>query len=169
MATQPNLEIALCSDADIPTCFQVLSRGFGHDAPFLDAHFPNHDTEFGQAQGIKRLLAWKKASEGSSFFLKAVARDSVQQERDRGTISGFAIWTHMKTPPSPNIEDIENVAEVWPNAHDAEFMRRMWREYVVPRSEAVMESNGAGIYGKFSNVLALEIKNFEGEMNTELH
>ncbi|KAI1335304.1 hypothetical protein F5Y15DRAFT_398179 [Xylariaceae sp. FL0016] len=134
--------VALLSDDEIPASFEVLSKAFGHDAPFVDIYFPAHDTPTGQAQGAKRLVAWKQSG-GASTFIKAVVGDG------RGgpeRIVGLAIWTHMKEPPPAELEKAENVEEVWPDKNDRGFMTRLWKEYVIPRTEAVVNSEGKGVY-----------------------
>lgn len=138
------VEVALVSDKDIPTCFQVLSESFGHDAPFVDIYFPGHDTPSGQAQGTKRLTAWKQSSEDSTF-LKAVARAG---EGHQEHIVGLAVWTYMKEPPPAELEKVEDVEEVWPDEEDREFMTRLWRDYVIPRTRVINESSNKGVYGK---------------------
>ncbi|KAI1393378.1 uncharacterized protein F4822DRAFT_10146 [Hypoxylon trugodes] len=142
MGSANKVSVALLSDEDIPTCFQVVSKSFGHDAPFVDIYFPNHDTPSGQAQGSKRLLAWKQ-TDPSSTFLKAVTQagpDGPEQ------IIGLAVWTLMKEAPEAELEKAENVEENWPDRDDREFMARLWREYVAPRSRIVEESGGKGVY-----------------------
>lgn len=136
------VEVALVSDKDIPTCFQVLSESFGHDAPFVDIYFPGHDTPSGQAQGTKRLTAWKQSSEDSTF-LKAVARAG---EGHQEHIVGLAVWTYMKEPPPAELEKVEDVEEVWPDEEDREFMTRLWRDYVIPRTRVINESSNKGVY-----------------------
>ncbi|XXH02201.1 hypothetical protein Hte_008569 [Hypoxylon texense] len=142
MATSNQVEVDLLSDEDIPTCFQILSKSFGHDAPFVDIYFPGHDTPSGQVQGAKRLAAWKQTDKNSTF-LKAVIRAGPEnQER----IIGFAVWTYMKEAPSAKLTEVENVEEVWPDEEDREFMTRLWRDYVIPRSRAINMSQNKGVY-----------------------
>ncbi|KAF2176940.1 hypothetical protein K469DRAFT_721203 [Zopfia rhizophila CBS 207.26] len=134
--------VALLSDEEIPTCFQVLSKSFGHDAPFVDMYFPDHDTSSGQAQGSKRLTVWKQTAKNSTF-LKAVTQAG---QGDQEHIIGVAIWTYMKEPPPAELDKVENVEEVWPDEDDLEFMTRLWRDYVIPRTQAIKDSYGKGIY-----------------------
>lgn len=144
--TTKQVDVALLSDEDVPTCFKILSDSFGHDAPFVDAYFPKHDTLAGQVQGASRLTAWKRTSQDSTF-LKAVTsidEDGVETRR----ILGFGVWTHMKDIPPQKLEDAENVEEVWPDANDRKFMANLWEDYVKPRTQAVKDSHGKGVYGK---------------------
>jgi hypothetical protein len=149
-----NVSISLASVDEIPQCFSVLSKSFGHDAPFIDIYFPNHDTPPGHSQGSKRLSAWRQNGEASTF-LKA----TVSSEDDDHVIVGLAIWTYMTTPPPGDIADAENVDEVWPDPDDRAFMARLWSKYIQPRTRAVEASGGRGIYGKLrlfsSSVLKL--------------
>jgi hypothetical protein len=131
--------VTLVSDEDIPTCFQILSKSFGHDAPFVDILYPHHDTPSGQAQGSKRMLAWKQSSDESTF-LKAVT--------DQGQMIGVAVWTYMKELPSADMANWEKVEEIWPDKEDWKFMDRLWRDYIVPRSQAITDSEGKGVYGE---------------------
>ncbi|KAI1076554.1 hypothetical protein F5B20DRAFT_320491 [Whalleya microplaca] len=142
MSTFAKVGVAFVSDEEMPTCFQVLSKSFGHDAPFVDIYFPDHDTPSGQVQGSKRLTTWKQTSKDSEF-LKAVTRAS---QGDEERIIGLAIWTYMRETPPAELEQAENVKEVWPDQGDREFMTRLWRDYVVPRTQAIKDSGGKGVY-----------------------
>ncbi|KAF2794483.1 hypothetical protein K505DRAFT_407495 [Melanomma pulvis-pyrius CBS 109.77] len=142
MTTAAKISVTLLDDDDFPTSFQVLSKSFGHDAPLIDIYFPNHDTPSGQARGSARLAAWKQGSEDSTF-LKAVLK-SGQDGQER--IIGLAVWTYMKEPPPADIEKVENVEEVWPDVDDREYMARLWRDYVVPRTKSIEDSAGKGIF-----------------------
>ncbi|KAI0002717.1 hypothetical protein F4779DRAFT_603139 [Xylariaceae sp. FL0662B] len=142
MGSASNVDVALLSDEDIPTCFRILSKSFRHDAPFVDIYFPGHDTSSGEVQGLTRLTAWKHSSENSKF-LKAVRRT------DQGGpehIIGLAIWTYMKDAPPADISKVEDVELLWPDSDDREFMARLWSDYVKPRTRAIEESGGKGIY-----------------------
>lgn len=148
MGRPRNVDVALVSDAEMPACVEVISKAFGHEAPFVDIYFPNHDTPAGQAQASKRLIAWNQSSE-SSTFLKAVTRaDDGSQER----IIGLAVWTLMKEPPPAELSEAENVEEVWPDEDDREFMTRLWREYVIPRTQTVNDAGGKGVYGMWNPI-----------------
>ncbi|KAH8201982.1 hypothetical protein TruAng_003825 [Truncatella angustata] len=144
MSPANKVDVVLLSDRDIPTCFEVLSESFGHDAPFVDNYFPNHDTPSGRAKGSERLLLWKQNS-SNSIFLKAVTRTG---PGDQECIIGLATWTLMREPPPAELDMAENVEDVWPDKDDREFMTRLWRSYVVPRTQAIKDSNGKGVYGK---------------------
>lgn len=143
MAASSRVDVALVTDGDIPTFVEVVSKAFGHNAPFVDIYFPNHNTMAGQAQLSSRFTAWKQCSE-SSTFLKAVTRPG---EGDQEKIIGLAIWTLMKESPPSVLAEAENVEEVWPNVDDREFMTRLWRAYVIPRTQSIRDSEGKGIYG----------------------
>ncbi|KAF3055029.1 hypothetical protein GL218_07402 [Daldinia childiae] len=142
MSSVKKVDVSLVSDEEIPIAFQVLSKSFGHDAPFVDIYFPNHDTPSGQAQGSKRLAVWKQTSEASTF-LKATTQGGQEGQE---LIIGFAVWTLMKEAPPAELAETENVEEVWPDEADREFMKRLWSDYVIPRSKAVKESDGKGVY-----------------------
>ncbi|KAI0968149.1 hypothetical protein F4678DRAFT_443425 [Xylaria arbuscula] len=136
--------VVLMNDEDVPTCFKILSDSFGHDAPLVAVYFPNHDTLAGQLQGSNRLAAWKRTAPDSKF-LKAVAtieKDGASEER----IVGFSIWTYMRDIPPQEIEEVENVDEVWPDATERRFMASLWKEYVKPRTQAVRDAQGKGVY-----------------------
>lgn len=149
MGPVSKVDVALVSDGDMPTCVDVLSKSFGHDAPFVDIYFPNHDTPAGQAQASKRLVAWKQSSE-SSTFLKAITRaDDGSQEH----IIGLAVWTFMKEAPPAELSEAENVEEVWPDEDDREFMTRLWREYVIPRTRTIRDSGAKGVYGMWQSMI----------------
>ncbi|KAI1858229.1 hypothetical protein JX265_010897 [Neoarthrinium moseri] len=142
MSTGFKVSVALLSDHEIPTCFQILSKSFGHDAPFVDMYFPGHDTPSGQARGSERLKQWKQNADNSTF-LKAITRlEPINEER----IIGFAIWTYMKEPPPADLVNVEDVNTVWPDEDDREFMTQLWKSYVIPRTQAIKGSHDRGVY-----------------------
>ena len=138
------VRVALLADEEVPISHQVISKGFGHNAPFFDYYFPDPDTPSGQELGSKRLTAWKQTSKDSTF-LKAVTEPG-QGEQER--IIGLGIWTYMTEPPPVELDKVENVEEVWPDKDDREFMTRLWRDYVVPRTQAINDAGGKGVYGE---------------------
>ncbi|OTA88397.1 hypothetical protein M434DRAFT_399049 [Hypoxylon sp. CO27-5] len=142
MPATGKVDVALLSDEEIPTCFQILSKSFGHDAPFVDIYFPGHDTPSGQVQGSRRLMKWKQTSKNSTFLKAVIPAGPGNQER----VIGFAIWTYMKEAPPADLDKIEDVKEVWPDEGDREFMTRLWRDYVVPRTQVINGSSGKGVY-----------------------
>lgn len=141
---RPVISIVSVADDDIPKCMQIMSKSFGHDAPFVDAWFVDHDTVVGQAKGIPRLAAWKK-NDHNATFLKAMMTDSSGKKQ----IMGWAVWTYMTEPPPQELDLTEDVTAVWPNEDDREFMARLWRDYVVPRSRTIEATNGKGVYGQW--------------------
>ena len=145
MMPSNKVSVALLSDGDIPASFQILSKSFDHDAPFIDMYFPGHDTTSGQAQGSRRFAIWKQTSK-TSTFLKAVMQAG---KGDENHIIGIAVWTYMKEAPPAQLDEVENVEEVWPDEADREFMTRLWREYVKPRTQVIRDSRGQGVYGKW--------------------
>ena len=144
MTAAEEVEVSLISDEEITTCFQVISESFGHDAPFVDIYFPGHDTPLGRADGARRLTTWKQTDKNSTF-LKATTRVG---QRAQERIIGIAVWTYMKEAPPSELAKVEDVENVWPVADDREFMTRLWKEYVIPRSEAIEGSSGKGVYGE---------------------
>ncbi|KAI1310299.1 hypothetical protein F5Y03DRAFT_345689 [Xylaria venustula] len=144
MCTSKKVEVVLMDDEDVPTCFKILSDSFGHDAPFVEVYFPNHNTPAGQVQGSNRLLAWKRKAPESKFLkaLTSIESEGVSEER----IIGFGIWTHMRDIPPQKIEQVENSEEVWPNMTERRFMAGLWEEYVKPRTQAVKDAQGKGVY-----------------------
>ena len=133
-----NVSIQRCNPADIAACFEIISTAFKHDAPFIDINFPRHDTPAGRAQATERLLKWLQSDE-NSFFLKAT--QTHREDAGREDIAGFAIWTHMTTPPPADLSSLEDMELVWPDSDDREFASRLWRKYVGPRSN-VLRSAG---------------------------
>ncbi|KAF2726664.1 hypothetical protein EJ04DRAFT_530078 [Polyplosphaeria fusca] len=143
MSLKRTISISQLSDDEMPTAFTVVSKSFGHDAPFIDNFFPLHDTPSGQMQGTKRLASWKNSSP-SSTFLKAEL-SAGNEAGGGGTIVGIAVWTLMdEAPPTElsQVADTETLDGVWPDGSDREFMARLWKKYVVPRTQAIAESGG---------------------------
>jgi hypothetical protein len=146
MPPSKRVHIAPLEDADIPETFRVMSLSFGTDAPFINAYFPAHATPAGQAQGAERLLAWKRSAPESQF-LKAVSAG----DGGREVIVGMGVWTHLREAPPQTLDDAEGeegVEKYWPGERDREWMKVLWREYVKPRTGAVVEAKGRGVYGE---------------------
>ncbi|KAK6065642.1 hypothetical protein SCUP515_11084 [Seiridium cupressi] len=144
MSSTVKVDVSLVPDEDIPTCFRFLCQSFGHDAPFIDIYFPDHDTPSGQAQGSKRLLLWEQSAK-NSVFLKAVTQRGL---RDEEHILGVGIWTLMMGLPPSDLVEVENADQVWPAKGDREFMARLWNSYVILRSQGIKESTGKGVCGE---------------------
>jgi len=143
MTTPANkVTVALLSDEEIPASFQLVSKSFSHDAPFIDNLFPGHDTPSGQVQGSKRFALWKQSSK-TSTFLKAVKQADQEGENQ---IIGFAVWTYLKEAQPRKLEEVENVEEVWPDKANREFMARLWSEFMQPRSQVIRDLHGQGVY-----------------------
>jgi hypothetical protein len=149
MTHTERVAVSLLADDEIPASFRVLSKSFGHDAPFIDIYFPNHDTPSGQAHGSNRLLAWKQASKTSTFLAG---------EGNKDHIIGIAVWSLEKEPPSGVLEDVADVEEVWPNEEDREFMARVWREFGKPRTDAINNSRGEGVHSKLNQQRIVEYR-----------
>ena len=145
MESENKASVSLVSDEEIPVCFEVFSKSFRHDAPFVDIHYPDYDTPWGQERGSKRLLAWKKGGEKSTLLEATIAGSSSGGDDQ---IVGLALWTHMMEPPPVDIAEVENIEEAWPDRDDREFMTRLWRSYLISRSRAVENSGGKGVYGE---------------------
>lgn len=137
----------------------MMSLSFGSDAPFINAYFLAHDTPAGQAQGAERLLAWKQSSPDSQF-LKAVSVRGGEE-----AVIGIGIWTYMVEQPPQTLEDAEgedDVSKYWPMEEEREWMKALWKEYVKPRTMAVVRSKGKGVYGmrllnSFASILETNI------------
>ncbi|KAF2239993.1 acyl-CoA N-acyltransferase [Viridothelium virens] len=137
------INIAACTEVDIPQCMEIISAAFQHNAPFVDIYFPNHDTT-GRAQALERLHNWF-TSDPDAQFLKA---------EKNGRVLGFAVWTHTLSSknPSPNdLKDAEDVDAVWGRlGEDGEkekrFVEQVWYSYVQPRRAAVFAApEGKGV------------------------
>jgi hypothetical protein len=132
--------------------FKVISLAFGHQAPFVDIYFPEHDTDEGSAQGTQRLATWQESS-NNSYFVHAVADPGSKEATINDGILGFAIWTRMTELPPQELDEAEDVHNIWGRLQGGrekeEYMRQMWRSYVKPRTEAVKQSEGKGVYGTY--------------------
>jgi hypothetical protein len=148
MPPSNKIRIAPLEDADIPETFRMMSLSFGTDAPFINAYFLAHTTPAGQAQGADRLLAWKHSAPDAQF-LKAVATGDSGGGGE--VIVGVGIWTFMSEAPPQTLEEAEGkegVEKYWPDEGDRAWMEVLWREYVKPRTGAIVGAKGRGIYGE---------------------
>ena len=148
MAASKAFNISACAPQELRACFALMSAAFGRNAPVINVLFPNHFTPTGAEQGTKRLEQWQQ-SEPHAHFIKATS--SLPNVHKPG-VSGFAVWTLMPEQPPQELDDTEDAGAVWGRLENAEveteFARQIWRRYVKPRSAAVRESNGKGVYGR---------------------
>lgn len=147
MAASKPFTISECAAGALSSCFSVISSAFGHEAPFIDMFFPNHDTAEGARQGTARLRSWQE-SDDHAHFVKATS--TLPNAPNGGTV-GFAAWTLMTKIPPQSLDEASDVASIWgklenPQA-ESDFARQIWSKYVLPRSAAVRDSNGKGVYG----------------------
>jgi len=141
------------TDGDIPTCFEIFSQSFRHDAPFIDILYPDHDTPAGRALGTSRFLEWKHHVPDTTTFLKAVIKPNPTsdggQQAGGEIIVGMAVWGYLKDPPSADFRAREpNAAQIWTDEKDLEYTSQIWSYFIAPRSRLIRESGGKGVYGE---------------------
>lgn len=133
MASLNDIHLRLGTTGDVPNITKVMSRAFGHDAPFVDVFFPDHDTPAGQAAAIQNFKAyWQTYTSGSDLVAAVIKHQDGSEE-----IVGFALWTFMS--PSMNLSPPELESAAFAKSEeDALFAKQLWRSYVVPRRSAVL-------------------------------
>ena len=161
----PIYTITFSPAGELAKDFSVIDAAFGNRAPFVNIFFPNHDTPAGHEQGTRRLTAWQK-SDGNAHFLRAVATPDYPGTPPNEGVLAHAIWTFTDEPPPSDLGKVEDVEKVWGALgqgderraeEEMQFMRQIWSQYVVPRSEAVQDGNGKGCWGMFIHVSSFHI------------
>ena len=126
-----SFKLAVCSDADMPRFFAVVSDAFGHEHPYFDSVFPHHDTPSGRAAGAERLLTMKQ-SDPNSTFLKVT-------DLDTGVIVGVAKWIIWDgiVPDEPQLS-----GDYWESGEAKEYANDMLVGYMALRVKAVKHAGG---------------------------
>ncbi|PQE17189.1 N-acetyltransferase protein [Rutstroemia sp. NJR-2017a WRK4] len=107
------LKVEVCSDADMARTFAILSEAFGHEHPYIEAAFPAHETPAGREIGAARMLSIKNADPTA---------------------------TYLKVIDTETEADLDG--DFWENTEDKEYAQLLCREYLIPRREAIKESDG---------------------------
>ena len=124
-------ELGICSDADIDRAFAIISSSFGHDHPYFDYTFPEHDTPAGRKAGADRTRTFKN-SDPNTTYVKVT-------DTDTGTIVAVAKWNvYENTIP----EELPLEGDYWPNETEKKLANEMWAGYLKPRRQAVREASG---------------------------
>lgn len=124
-------KLELCTDADMAPTFAILSKAFGHEHPYIDAAFPQHDTPAGRAIGASRMLAIKH-SDPNTTFIKVM-------DTDTGTMIAQAKWNIYRSTIPP---ELELDGDFWENEEEKEYAQLLCGEYLIPRIRAIRESGG---------------------------
>lgn len=125
------LKLETCTDTDMDRTFAIISSAFGHEHPYIDACFPNHDKEIGRKVGGERMLAMKR-TDPNTTFIKVV-------DTQVGKIIAMAKWNiYDGTLP----EEVDVDGDYWQGQDDKEYAQYLFREYLVPRRRAIRESGG---------------------------
>ena len=126
-----SFKLEICTDDDMERAFAIVSSAFGHDHPYIDAVFPDHDQEHGRKRGGERMLAIKK-SDPNTTFIKVV-------DTSTGKMIALAKWNvYDGTVP----EEVELEGDFWRGRDEKEYARYLFREFLVPRRKAIQDSRG---------------------------
>ena len=126
-----SLQLSFCEDRDMVDVFAVISASFGHEHPYIESLFPDHDQPLGRQRGGERLLNIKH-TDPNTTFLKVVDINSKQ-------IVGVAKWiVYNGVLPEESVPD----GPFWANQDEKELAQDMFRGYNVPRMKAIRESGG---------------------------
>ncbi|KAL8722507.1 MAG: hypothetical protein Q9225_001023 [Loekoesia sp. 1 TL-2023] len=115
----------------MPRTFAIVSSAFGHEYPYMDFVFPDHDTAHGRKIGGERLLAMKN-NDPNTTFLKVT-------DTDTGEMIAMAKWNiyHGVVPEEPELD-----GDFWAESEDKEYAKHLFWGYLVPRREAIRKSGG---------------------------
>ena len=126
-----SLQLSICEDRDMVDAFTVISTAFGHEHPYIDSLYPDHDQPFGRQRGGERLLNIKHADPNTTF-LKVV-------DLDLNEIVGVAKWNvYNGVLPQESVPD----GPFWASQDEKELAQHMFQGYNVPRMKAITGSRG---------------------------
>ena len=141
-----SLKVDVCADADMPRTFAIISAAFGHEHPYFDAVYPEHDQPLGRERGGERLLAFKH-SDPNTTFLKVTDTNT----KDLLAVAKWNIYDGVV--PDEQLPD----GPYWSSQEDKEYGQHMFHEYMVPRMNAIRQSGGRLICQSPSwNTLSIE-------------
>ncbi|KAF2690120.1 hypothetical protein K458DRAFT_289798 [Lentithecium fluviatile CBS 122367] len=126
------LKLDLCTEADMPRAFEIISLAFGHIHAYVEAVWPEHDTPSGRAAGAERLLIAKQ-TQPWTHLCKVT-------DTDTGEMVGFAKWDVYDgvVPEVPT-----SMPEKYYKDDDAKkYAEYIWGEFTRRRWESVRESGG---------------------------
>ena len=135
-----SLKLETCTDADMHRAFAIVSESFGHEHPYIDACYPDHDQEHGRKLGGERMLAIKNADPNTTF-IKVV-------DTQTGKMIALGKW-NVYEGTVPEEADLEG--DFWQSQDDKEYAQYLYREYLVPRREAIKKSGGNLVCKSHSN------------------
>lgn len=125
-----SLKVEICTDADMDRAFAIVSSSFGHQHPYIDACYPDHDTELGRKRGGERMLAMN--SDPYTTFIKVV-------DIATGNMIALGKW-NVYNGTVPEEADLDG--DFWQGQDDKEYAQYLFREYLVPRRKAIKDSGG---------------------------
>ena len=137
-----SLKLDVCADADMNDAFAIISAAFGHDHPFIDALYPDHEQPFGRKRGGERLLAIKQ-SDPNTTFVKVV-------DRDTNRMIAVAKWNiYDGVVPEESVPD----GHFWSSLEDKEYAQHLFHAFNVPRRKAIRESGGQLVCKSLETIL----------------
>ncbi|KAI6382170.1 hypothetical protein MCOR25_000760 [Pyricularia grisea] len=127
------LQFGFCEPADVPRCFEIVSRAFGTEHGYFEAVFPDHTTPEGRKAGAERL---------AGALNKPGARLCKVTDTDTGEILGFAKWdVYERLPTNVGPKDGPK-GNYWKDDKAKELSDYFWWEFTRRRWDAVRESGG---------------------------
>lgn len=127
-----SLELSPCQNADMSRVFELVSLSFGHQHPYIEAVFPEHDTPAGRKSGAERLLSAKLNDPVASFHKVVDTATGDIIATARWNIYDNMVPEEVMTLPAAYFQDIEA----------KEYAEYMFTEYLKPRRNAIRQSGG---------------------------
>lgn len=124
-------QLAPCTNTDMDRAFAIISDSFGHEHPYIEYVFPDHDTPVGRKVGAERIRAIKN-SDLSTTYLKVTNTDT-------GVIVAVAKW-NIYDGVIP--EEVQLDGDYWETETKKELAREIFAGYLRPRQEAIREAGG---------------------------
>jgi hypothetical protein len=126
------LKVELCTEADMPRAFEIISVAFGHIHAYVEAVWPEHDTDAGRAAGAERLLGAKQTQPWAHL---CKVTDTETHE-----IVGFAKWDVYDgvVPEVPT----SMPPQYYKDDDAKEYAEYIWTEFTRRRWDAVRASQG---------------------------
>jgi len=136
-------EIALCTEADLPRAFEIISLAFGHIHAYVEALWPEHETPSGRDAGAERLLYAKQT--------QPWARLCKVTDTDTGEVVGFTKWDVYDgvIPEVPT----SMPPQYYKDTDAKEYAEYIWKEFTKRRWDAVRKSGGRIVCEYFARLV----------------
>ena len=124
-------QLAICSDEDMNRAFAIISDSFGHEHPYFDYVFPDHDTPEGRKIGAERSLATKNGDPNTTYVKVTDIKTNI--------MIAVAKW-NIYDGVIP--EEVPLSGDYWRSEEEERLAQEIFAGFLKPRRKAIQEAGG---------------------------